>query len=107
MVNNDLALAHEQAPLDVAAGQEFLRESDFETIVLLSHPGGGTLFAHYQKNADRPPEQRLRSAPGGRPTGFAELDVTSDAMIFLAPHPDRANGCSATSTPPNRHRSRS
>lgn len=96
-VNNDLALVHEQALLDVAAGQDFLRESDFETIVLLGHSGGGTLFAYYQEQASRPPEQRHRTAPGGRPTGFAEAPMPpADAMIFLAPHPGQGQlllGC--------------
>src|SRR5262245_64688541 len=32
-VNNDLALVHEQALLDAAAGQVFLRENDFDRVV--------------------------------------------------------------------------
>lgn len=86
-VNNDLALVHEQALLDVAAGQVFLRDMGFESVFLLGHSGGGTLFAFYQEQAELPPVQRLTATPAGRPTGFAEAEMPgADGAIFVAPH---------------------
>jgi len=85
-VNNDIALLHEQALLDVAAGQKFLRQRDFDAVVTLGHSGGGTLFAYYHEQAGSP--DRLAVGPGGRATGFAEADMPlPDAAVFMAPHP--------------------
>jgi len=85
--NNDIALLHEQALLDVAAGVAFVRNR-FDAVVTLGHSGGGTLFAFYHEQAGLLPEQRLRTGQTGRPTGFAEADlVVPDAAVFLAPHP--------------------
>jgi hypothetical protein len=100
-VNNDLSLIHEQALLDVAAGQEFLRDNnvgtDFDTIVLLGHSGGGPLFAYYQEQAAKAPATRLDTTPAGRPTGFADASMPpADALVFLAPHPGQGQlllGC--------------
>jgi len=87
-VNNDIALLHEQALLDVAAGQSFLRQRDFEAVATLGHSGGGALFAYYHEQAGSPAATRLVVGPGGRPTGFSEADLpVPDAAIFLAPHP--------------------
>ncbi|WIV55770.1 alpha/beta hydrolase family protein [Amycolatopsis nalaikhensis] len=87
-VNNDLTLVHEQALLDVAAGQEFLRERDFASIVLLGHSGGGTLFAFYLEQAALPPGARIAATPGGRPTKLADARMPlADGVVFLAPHP--------------------
>lgn len=87
-VNNDIALIHEQALLDVAAGIAFLREQGFESIVTLGHSGGGALYAYYAEQAGLPAEARLTTTPGGRPTHFAEAALQPpDGVIFLAPHP--------------------
>lgn len=86
--NNDLNLIHEQALLDAAAGQVFLRENGFENLVTLGHSGGGTLYAFYHQQAGLAPEERLRKAPSGRPVDLtaAEMPVP-DAVVFMAPHP--------------------
>ncbi|MFI6586174.1 hypothetical protein [Embleya sp. NPDC050493] len=87
-VNNDTTLVHEQALLDIAAGQEFLRKSGFDHVVTLGHSGGGPLFAYYQEQAARAPDDRVSRTPGGRPTGLAAATMpVPDAAVFLAPHP--------------------
>ncbi|MEV0700642.1 alpha/beta hydrolase [Saccharopolyspora sp. NPDC050389] len=86
--NNDLTLLHEQALLDLAAGQVFLRERGFESIVTLGHSGGGTLFAFYLEQAAHSPGARIATTPGGRPVELAEATMPLvDGAIFLAPHP--------------------
>jgi len=84
--NNDLNLVHEQALLDVAAGQVFLRDRGFDDVVVLGHSGGGTLFAYYLEQAAAP--VRIARTPGGRPVDLAGADMpVADGAIFLAPHP--------------------
>ena len=86
--NNDVALLHEQALLDVAAGQTFLRDRGWEQVVTLGHSGGGTLFAYYHEQAGLAPAARITRGPSGRPTGFAEATMPlPDAAVFMAPHP--------------------
>jgi hypothetical protein len=86
-VNNDLNLVHEQALLDVAAGQVFLREH-YDDVVVLGHSGGGTLFAYYLEQAALSPSERISRTPGGRPIDLASADMpVADGAIFLAPHP--------------------
>lgn len=85
--NNDLNLIHEQALLDVAAGQAFLRDR-FPSRVTLGHSGGGTLFAFYHDQAGRAPEDRLALTPAGRPVDLAGADMpVPDGAVFMAPHP--------------------
>jgi hypothetical protein len=87
-VNNDLTLVHEQALHDVAAGQVFLRDKGFESVVVLGHSGGGTLYAFYFEQAALAPADRIATTPGGRPTKLADADMPlADGAIFLAPHP--------------------
>lgn len=87
-VNNDLHLLHEQALLDVAAGQCFLRDTGFEHLTTLGHSGGGPLFAYYLEQAALQPDQRIHATPGGRPVPLADTDMPlPDAALFLAPHP--------------------
>ncbi|TNC29179.1 alpha/beta fold hydrolase [Amycolatopsis alkalitolerans] len=87
-VNNDLTLVHEQALLDVAAGLDFLRERGFDSIVLLGHSGGGTLYAFYLEQAGLAPAERVATTPGGRPVRLAEASMPgADGVVFLAPHP--------------------
>lgn len=87
-VNNDLSLVHEQALLDAAAGQVFLRGRDFAAVVTLGHSGGGTLFAFYGQQAARPGGERIAATPAGRPAGLAEADMpVPDGSVFMAPHP--------------------
>lgn len=86
--NNDLNLIHEQALLDVAAGQVFLRDKGFGHRITLGHSGGGTLFAFYHQQAGLSPEQRLAAAPSGRPVDLAAADMPApDGAVFMAPHP--------------------
>lgn len=95
--NNDLTLVHEQALLDAAAGQVFLRDRGFDSVVTLGHSGGGALFAFYHEQAGREPGQRIATTPGGRPTRLADAVMpVPDAAVFLAPHPGQGRlllGC--------------
>ena len=87
-VNNDLNLVHEQALLDVAAGQVFLRDNDFGSVLTLGHSGGGALFAFYHEQAGLATDDRLAATPAGRPIDLAGADMpVPDGAIFLAPHP--------------------
>lgn len=86
--NNDVRLLHEQALLDVAAGQAFLEERGFEARVSLGHSGGATLFAFYQEQAALAPGDRLAAAPDGTPVDLAGAAMpSSDGLVLLAPHP--------------------
>jgi hypothetical protein len=86
--NNDVRLVHEQAILDVAAGQAFLADQDYEAGVTLGHSGGATLFAFYQEQAALAPADRLSTAPDGTPVDLAAADMPlPDGTIFMAPHP--------------------
>lgn len=87
-VNYDIALVHEQALLDVAAGQVFLREQGFDQVVTLGHSGGGTLFAFYHEQSVLAPDNRILRTPTGRPTKLDAADMPKpDGAVFLAPHP--------------------
>lgn len=87
-VNNDISLVHEQALLDTAAGQVFLRGERFDHIVTLGHSGGGTLFAFYHQQAGLLPGERLSRTPAGRSIDLAHAEMPlPDAAVFLAPHP--------------------
>lgn len=87
-VNNDLSLLHEQAVIDLAAGQVFLRDSGFDHVITLGHSGGGTLAALYHQQAGLPGTQRISRAPGGRPVDLAGAQMpVPDAALFMAPHP--------------------
>ncbi|MDV6302254.1 MULTISPECIES: alpha/beta hydrolase [Rhodococcus] len=87
-VNNDISLVHEQALLDAAAGQVFLRSHSFDHVVTLGHSGGGTLFAFYCEQAGLTPEERLAATPAGRPIDLASAEMpVPDGAIFMAPHP--------------------
>jgi pimeloyl-ACP methyl ester carboxylesterase len=86
--NNDINLIHEQAILDVAAGQVFLRDAGFEQVLLFGHSGGGTLAAYYSDQAGIEPEFRIDITPAGRPISLAGAQMPApDGLIFLAPHP--------------------
>lgn len=85
---NDLNLLHEQAILDFAAGQVFLREWGFDSVVAIGHSGGGTLAAFYIEQAALPPAERLFQTPSGRPVPLAEADMPlPNGFVALAPHP--------------------
>ncbi|OZD01226.1 alpha/beta hydrolase [Rhodococcus sp. 06-235-1A] len=87
-VNNDISLVHEQALLDAAAGQVFLRSQSFDHVVTLGHSGGGTLFAFYHEQAGLAPGDRLAATPAGRPIDLASAEMpVPDGAIFMAPHP--------------------
>jgi hypothetical protein len=85
--NNDLSLLHEQALLDLAAGQRFLRQRDWDPVITLGHSGGGALFAFYHQQANAAPQDRVARGPSGRLTGLDEADLpVPDGAIFTAPH---------------------
>lgn len=85
---NDISLLHEQALLDMAAGQVFLREHGFESVVSIGHSGGATLAAFYLEQAALDPTERVQATPGGKavPLGQASMPV-ADGLIVMAPHP--------------------
>ncbi|MFJ4770087.1 hypothetical protein ACIP88_13335 [Streptomyces uncialis] len=86
--NNDINLIHEQAILDVAAGQVFLKDEGFEQLLTFGHSGGGTLFAYYIEQAAIEPEFRIDTTPAGRPVALAGARMPlPDGAVFLAPHP--------------------
>jgi pimeloyl-ACP methyl ester carboxylesterase len=86
--NNDLNLIHEQAVIDFAAGQNFLRELGFEAVVVLGHSGGGTLAAFYIQQAALLPGARLPRTPSGRPVPLAGTPMPlPSGFVALAPHP--------------------
>ncbi|HEY1488291.1 MAG TPA: hypothetical protein VGF84_19440, partial [Micromonosporaceae bacterium] len=85
--NNDINLVHEQAILDVAAGQVFLRDAGFTHVLTFGHSGGGTLFAYYIEQAAIEPEFRIDVTPAGRPVALAGARMpVPDGAVFLAPH---------------------
>lgn len=85
---NDLTLVHEQALLDMAAGYCHLCDLGFATIIAVGHSGGGALAAFYLEQAGLPAEERLDSAPSGRPVKLREARMPMPTLaIFLAPHP--------------------
>ena len=85
--NNDLNLLHEQAIIDFAAGQVFLRDKGFG-VYSLGHSGGGTLAAFYSQQASMAPDRRLTTTPAGRPVPLSDTAMPlPDGCIFLAPHP--------------------
>ena len=87
-VNNDIRLLHEQALLDVAAGQALLEDREFEARVVFGHSGGATLFAFYQQQALTAGQDRITAAPDGTPTDLRDARMPApDGSIFLAPHP--------------------
>lgn len=86
--NNDLNLLHEQAIIDFAAGQVFLRSAGFGHVVPLGHSGGGTLAAFYCQQAGLAPGDRISRTPSGRPVALADTDMPlPDGVAFVAPHP--------------------
>lgn len=86
--NNDVALLHEQAIIDFAAGHTWLRARGFDHVVSLGHSGGGTLAAFYCQQANLPPDDRLASTPSGKPVPLTETEMpVPDGLVFLAPHP--------------------
>jgi hypothetical protein len=87
-VGNDLTLLHEQAILDMAAGQVFLRDRGFETVVSVGHSGGAALATFYIEQASLPTAERLTATPGGKavPLGEATMPVP-DGLMMMAPHP--------------------
>ncbi|MET0819521.1 MAG: alpha/beta hydrolase [Aeromicrobium sp.] len=86
--NNDLALQHEQAIIDMAAGHERLRELGWSSVVSLGHSGGATLTAFYCQQAGRTPGERLTTTPAGRPVPLADTTMPlPDGVVFMAPHP--------------------
>jgi hypothetical protein len=87
-VNNDIALVHEQALLDLSTGLGRVRDLGFEQVITLGHSGGGALYAYYHEQAGLPGGERISKTPAGRPSGLPDAELPmADAAIFIAPHP--------------------
>ena len=74
-MGNDLTLLHEQALLDMATGQVFVRDPGFETVISVGHSGGGALAAYYIEQAAKAPEDRVVDTPGGKPIPLAKAEM--------------------------------
>ncbi|AEA28542.1 hypothetical protein Psed_6451 [Pseudonocardia dioxanivorans CB1190] len=86
--NNDIALVHEQALLDAAAGHARLCDLGFTSVLVFGHSGGGPLAAFYIEQAALEPERRIDVTPAGRPVPLPGTRMpVPDGAIFLAPHP--------------------
>ena len=86
-LNNDAACIHEILLLDIAAGMKLLRERGYENIILLGNSGGGSLLTFYQNQALTPPDERLKTTPGGQPVPLPTLEMSpADGLILLAAH---------------------
>jgi hypothetical protein len=98
--NNDINLVHEQAILDIAAGQVHLRELGFEHVLTFGHSGGGTLMAYYIEQAAIEPEFRIDVTPAGRPIALSAARMpVPDGALFLAPHPGQGRVLAACIDP--------
>ena len=87
-IGNDLRLEHETALLEVAAGIQFLRDMEFEKVILVGMSGGASLFSFYLQQANLPPEQRIARTPAGKPTKLQQAELPlPDAVVFVSPHP--------------------
>ena len=87
-VGNDQRLEHETALIDVAVGQQFLRQQGFKNVILLGNSGGASLYSLYAQQSALKPADRIASTPAGRPTGLADLDMPEvDGIVLVAPHP--------------------
>ncbi|MDG2050004.1 MAG: hypothetical protein P8M78_07560 [Myxococcota bacterium] len=85
--NNDTDTVHESILLDVAACVAHLRDVGVQKVVLLGNSGGGSLFAFYQAQAARSPEQRLRKTPAGAATRLEQSSLSpADGMIYVSAH---------------------
>jgi pimeloyl-ACP methyl ester carboxylesterase len=87
-LNNDSMMLHENLLLDLAAGIRFLREElGFEHIVMLGNSGGGSLFAYYDAEANKPQGLRVAAPPGGGAPDLNSFELpTADGFILLAAH---------------------
>jgi pimeloyl-ACP methyl ester carboxylesterase len=87
-LNNDRDMVHERILLDIAAGQQLLRERGYEARVLFGNSGGGALFAFYQAQAVTPPPGRIRDVPGDPRLDLNEHDLPpADVYVSVASHP--------------------
>lgn len=85
---NDLTLLHEQALLDMAAGQRFLRNQGYDCVVSVGHSGGAALAAYYIEQASLRPDQRFADAPDGKPVPLPQAEMpVPDGLMLMAPHP--------------------
>lgn len=84
---NDIRLEHEAALLDMAAGQEFLRNRGFGKTILQGTSGGGPLAAFYCEQSARAPDERILRSPGGRPTKLDKANMPEpDGVVFVSAH---------------------
>ena len=87
-VGNDATAIHEDLLLDVAQGVKYLKENGCDKVVLFGNSGGGSLFAFYQAQAEKKPEERLQREPSGRPTKLPKAElIPADGFISVSAHP--------------------
>lgn len=87
-LNNDRDMVHERIVLDIAAGQQMLRERGYEAVALFGNSGGGSLFALYQAQAVTAQPERMRDVPGDWSLDLNQYDLPEgDAYISVASHP--------------------
>lgn len=87
-VNNDATAIHEELLLDVAAGVRYLREQGCERVVLFGNSGGGSLFAFYQAQAEKPAAERVQHDPAGKPTRLPASElIAADGLLAVSAHP--------------------
>jgi len=88
-VGNDTMLLMERALLDLGAAIRYLRDSGYETVVLIGNSGGGSLAAFYQSQAEK---LRFLDTPDCRPVGIEPGDLPpADAIALVCAHPGRAD----------------
>ena len=89
-VNNDTFAIHEELLLDMAAAVKFLRDRDFQHVVLIGHSGGGSLSVYYLSQAATAPPHRRRHTPAGDPPNLNEFTLPpADGLITMAAHRGR------------------
>jgi pimeloyl-ACP methyl ester carboxylesterase len=87
-LNNDRDCVHERIVLDIAAGQQMLRERGYEGLALFGNSGGGSLFALYQSQAETAPPNRIRDVPGDWNLDLNQHELPpAHAYISVASHP--------------------
>ncbi|GAB5544915.1 MAG: hypothetical protein SangKO_046750 [Sandaracinaceae bacterium] len=84
--NDDTDTVHEELVLDVAAGVDALR-ADHAKVALFGNSGGGSLMALHQREASRPPAERLARYAWGAPTALPRVTLQpADALVLVAAH---------------------
>jgi alpha-beta hydrolase superfamily lysophospholipase len=89
-VGNDTALILENCLLDIGATVRHLRDTGYETVVLIGNSGGASIVPYYQAQAQSP---SVSDPPGGGPDLTRAGLVPVDAIAMFNAHPSRARLC--------------